>query len=158
MESISSGLALPTFLQDVSLDLTRLATAVAQYAEADLRRRRGETAARVTAAQVRALLAARHARTAAFGVDLSHPGWSILLELFRADLEKQSMSLARLAKRARVPTTTALRWLGHLSEAGLIHRCAYPDRPTGVMLGLTNAGREAMEDYFIAVLLGWCQA
>jgi hypothetical protein len=111
-----------TLLDDLSLDLTRPAATLAHYAERDRRRRRGEARDRITAAQVRTLLSARYVRTAAFGHDLCNPGWSLLLEPFRADLEKRPVNLAQLADDARVPRTTALRWVRDLSTSGLVHR------------------------------------
>lgn len=148
----------PRFLQDLSANLTGLAAMLAHYAESDLRRRRNETRDRVTTAQVGAVLAARHARSAIFGHDLANPGWSLLLELFRADLENRPVSRGRLATDARVPPATAFRWIGDLSASGFVRRFPDPERPKGVLIALTEAGREAMEDYFLAVMLGWSQA
>lgn len=147
-----------TFLQDLSLDLTGLAALLAQYAEADLRRRENESRDRVTARQVRALLAARHARSQIFGHDLAHPGWSLLLELFSADLEGRQFNMARLAAEARVPPATAFKWIADLSTAGFVHRAPDSTRPNGVLIALTDSGREAMEDYFVAMLIAWNEA
>jgi DNA-binding MarR family transcriptional regulator len=90
-----------------------------------------------------------------FGHDLANPGWSLLLELFRADLEERPVNLARLATDARVAATTAFRWIVDLSASGFVNRMPDPKRPKGIRLALTNAGRDAMEDYFVAVLIGW---
>jgi DNA-binding MarR family transcriptional regulator len=100
------------------------------------------------------MLAARYARSAMFGMDLANPGWSLLLELFHAHLEKRTVHLARLAADARVATTTALRWVAALSDAGFVRREDDPGRSGGVRVELTDAGKEAMEDYFVSVLLG----
>lgn len=92
-----------TFLEDLSVDLTQVAALLAHYAEQDARRRAAEAVARVTARQVEAVQAARYARCAVFGADLADPGWSLLLALFRAYLEKRPVRLGRLATDARGP-------------------------------------------------------
>jgi DNA-binding IclR family transcriptional regulator len=99
-------------------------------------------------------MAARRARSELFGMDLAHPGWSLLLELFRASLEKRPVRLPRLAADAGVSPTSAARWVRELAEAGFVQRVADPRRlGTGTFV-LTEAGAEAMEDYFVAVQLG----
>ena len=143
-----------TFLDDLSLDLTALAAMLAHYAERYQRRRQREAHDRITPEQVRTLLAARYARTAAFGHDLCNPGWSLLLELFKADLEKRPVNLAQLATNARVARTTALRWVRDLSTSGFVPRAPDAHVRSGMEIALTDAGREAMEDQFVALLLG----
>lgn len=91
-------------------------------------------------------------------MDLANSGWSLLLELFRASLENQPVRLARLAADARVATTTAMRWIEAFVAAGLVRREADRDREGVVLLALTEAGNEAMEDYFVSLLLGWAEA
>lgn len=157
MEPESRGSAGRTFLEELSLDLTRYATMLAHYADREAERRRADALAQVTAGQVGAVLAARYARSAVFGLDLASPGWSLLLELFHAHLEKRPVHLARLATDARVAMTTALRWVTALSKAGFVRRESDPGRSGGVRIELTDAGKDAMEDYFIAVLLGWAE-
>lgn len=147
-----------TFLEDLSRDLTHLAGLVAAYAEEDAGRREREAVERVTLRQVEAVLAARYARSARFGMELASPGWSLLLELFRAYLEKRPVRFARLATDARVAGTTALRWVDDLGAAGFVRRDADPERKGGVLIALTDAGIDAMEDYFVSVKLGLARA
>jgi len=151
--AISSGGR--TFLEDLSRDLSLISVLFARYARADANRREADARGRVTAIQVRAVLAARHARKEMFGLDLAHPGWSLLLELFRASLEKRSVRLPRLAKEAGVSATTAARWIDSLAEAGFVQRVADPQRQGAASLILTDKAAEAMEDYFVAVQIGW---
>ena len=108
--------------------------------------------------QVEAVIAARHARSAAFGLDLSNPGWSLLLELFRAHLEQRAAQLTRLHVDARVAPTTLLRWIDHLVDAGLAERQRARRSAGGVKIALTSAGAGAMHDYFAAVRTGWARA
>ena len=98
------------------------------YAAQDARRREERAGERVTVREVQALLAARYARSARFGMDLANPGWSLLLELFRAYLEKRPARLGRLATDARVAGTTALRWVEQLCGAGYVRRDPDPER------------------------------
>jgi DNA-binding MarR family transcriptional regulator len=147
-----------TFLEDLSLELTNVAALLAQYAERDAGRREAAAGERVTVRQVEGVLAARYARSAVFGLDLANPGWSLMLELFRAYLEQRPVRLARLATDARVAATTAFRWMDLLTEAGFVRREADPARDGATLLSLTPAGSDAMEDYFVVVRLGWAKA
>ena len=153
MATRATDLADRTVLDDLSLDLTSLAAMLAQYAERDRKRRSREARDRVTSNQVRTLLAARRGRTARFGHDLSHPGWSLLLELFSADLEQRPVNLAQLATAAGVARTTTLRWVRELSASGFVRRAPAPDAAGGAEVSLTDAGRDAMEAQFVALLL-----
>ncbi|MFN3387416.1 MAG: hypothetical protein ACK40O_00680 [Allosphingosinicella sp.] len=147
-----------TFLEDLSLDFARMTSLLVHYAEQDAARRASETAVRVSARQVEAVQAARYARSAVFGADLASPGWSLLLELFRAYLEKRPVRLGRLATDARVAATTALRWVELLCDGGFVRREADGERQGGVLIALTDAGVDAMEDYFVALALAWTKA
>lgn len=147
-----------TFLEGLSEELGAVSAALTRHAAEEKRQRQAAARERITAVQLHAILAARYARTERLGMDLAHPGWSLLLELFRGTLEKAPVRLARLAAEAHVPSTTALRWVERLIRAGLVRREA-PTQPDGpVLLALTDAGAEAMEDYFVSVQLGWAEA
>lgn len=143
-----------TFLEDLSRELSSFSARLAVYAEqrSDLHQRAARE--RVTAAQVRAAVAARHARSEVFGIDLADPGWSLLLELFRAYLEKRTVRLPRLVADARVAATTASRWIETFADAGFVHREPDPQRRGAITLALTDAAKEAMEDYFVAIQIG----
>jgi DNA-binding MarR family transcriptional regulator len=147
-----------TFLEGLSEELGAVSVRLARYAEEEKQRRQAAARERVTAGQVRAVLAARYARSERMGLDLANPGWSLLLELFRAELEKRPARLARVAADARVPGTTALRWVDALAGAGLVRRDPHPEHEGVYFLALTDAGSEAMEDYFVLLLLGWAEA
>lgn len=53
---------------------------------------------------------------------IADPAWDILLTLAKAELQFRQVSTADLCDAAVVPTTTALRWINHLAEAGWIER------------------------------------
>jgi hypothetical protein len=160
-----------TFLEDISRDLTHAAALLSIYAESDSARREALSIAPATADQLAALIAARHARNAAFGLDLSNGGWSLLLELYRAHLAHLAAAPragpaqgacrpARLATDARLAMSTATRWLALLADAGLAERRsagagAGARAREGAAFALTPAGVEAMADYFTAARTGW---
>lgn len=50
------------------------------------------------------------------------PAWDILLDLYRAKAQDQSVSITSACIAADVPTTTGLRWLSVLEEHGLVER------------------------------------
>lgn len=147
-----------TFLDVLSDELGALSAMLSRYAQEEKRRREARARERITPAQLQALLAARYARPQPMGMDLANAGWSLLLELFLALLEQRRVRLARLAADARVPVTTAMRWIDQFIAAGLVHRETDPERPGTVFFGLTEAGAEAMEDYFVSIQLGWAEA
>ena len=147
-----------TFLEDLGEELVSISVQLSRYATEERARRQAATRERITAPQLHAILEARHARTERLGMDLAHPGWSLLLELFRASLEKAPVRLTRLAAEAHVPSTTALRWVERFIRAGLVRREAPTQSDGPVRLALTHAGAEAMEDYFVSVQLGWAEA
>jgi DNA-binding MarR family transcriptional regulator len=147
-----------TYLQELSDELSALVEALTRYAEEKRQRREAAARERITAAQLQAVLAARYWRSEKLGLELAHPGWSLLLELFRASLEQRRVRLARLATDAHVPVPTAIRWVDRFVSAGLVRREADAERAGVVRIALTAAGAEAMEDYFVAVQLGWAEA
>ena len=53
---------------------------------------------------------------------LADPAWDILLDLAAARLEGKAVPVSSLCIAAAVPTTTALRWIRSLTEAGLLQR------------------------------------
>lgn len=147
-----------TFLEELSEELGGFWGTLTRYAQDERRRREAAARESITAAQLKALLAARYARSERMGMDLGNAGWSLLLELFLAQLEKRPARLTRVAADARVPTTSAIRWIEAFVGAGLVRREPCPDRHGASALALTDAGSEAMEDYFVALLLGWAEA
>lgn len=147
-----------TYFEELSEELGAFAATLTRYAQHERRRREAAARQPITSAQLKAVLAARYARSERLGMDLANPGWSLLLELFRAALEKRPARTARLAADARVPTSTAIRWIEAFVNAGLVRRDPHPEQDGVTLLALTDAGTDAMEDYFVALLLGWAEA
>lgn len=99
----------------------------------------------VTGTQVRALLRARRLRDHIFVGDLfADPAWDILLDLIAARLEQTRVSVSSLCIAAAVPPTTALRWIRHLTERGLLQREADPVDGRRIFVGLSSRGTDAM--------------
>ena len=73
------------------------------------------------------ILRSRRQRERVFGANLfADPAWDMLLELFVQEERGNVTHVSSLCMASAVPTTTALRWIGTLTEAKLIER-----RPTG---------------------------
>ncbi len=71
------------------------------------------------------ILERRKRREAALGFDLfGEPAWDILLDLFIQHVDRQKTSSTSAAIAARVPPTTALRYLNSLVRKGLVVRHA----------------------------------
>ena len=101
-----------------------------------------------SAAQVRALIRARQARSQYFPVDLfADPAWDMLLDLVAARLEGRVVSVSSLCIASAVPATTALRWIKTMTDAGLLER--KPDSSDGrrIFIDLTDRAATAMEAY-----------
>jgi DNA-binding transcriptional ArsR family regulator len=65
----------------------------------------------------------RSRRNAAFDVELfGEPVWDILLDLFVARVCGRKISVTSACIASNVPPTTALRWLGVLTDGGLVKR------------------------------------
>jgi DNA-binding MarR family transcriptional regulator len=139
-----------TLLQDLSRDLTHCAALLAHFAERE-ERRRAARGGPLNARQLAALIAARRARSAVFGFDLANPGWSLLLELYRARLAGEPSRIAALPVLILAAPSTVARWLARLEEAGHVARGAGPKRGTAA---LTDPAADAMADYFTAAGLG----
>lgn len=81
----------------------------------------------VSARSVDFVIRARRARANYVPDDLfAEPAWDMALDLLRAEIEGQRVSMSDLCLAAGVPGTTALRWITALVERGLLVR--EPDR------------------------------
>lgn len=145
-----------TFLEDFARDFTTLAALLADYAERDAIAREAQAEGAPTARTIAFALEVRRARAAAFGLDLTHPGWTFLLELWRAHLAgEHGVRLCHLAPAAQIAHTTADRWLARLEQAGLVERAPDPDPATasGVHARLTPRAATAMATHHKAAAM-----
>jgi hypothetical protein len=108
--------------------------------------------AEVSAAEVRDVIRARRLRDRFFGEGLfEDPAWDMLLDLFAAGLERTQVSVSSLCIAAAVAPTTALRWIGRLTEAGLLDRAADPADRRRAFVTLSPRADAAMHRYVAGV-------
>jgi hypothetical protein len=102
--------------------------------------------------RVRAMIAARHARSRFFDANLfADPAWDMLLDLTAAHGENARVSVTSLCIAACVPATTALRWLKQMVETGIFVRVADESDGRRAFIELSEASQQAMARYFESV-------
>lgn len=99
------------------------------------------------------LLEQQKARLSYFPGDLFHePAWNMLVALFVAHHQKQTMNVKALTAYAGTPATTSLRWVDHLHDRGLIDRTTDMVDRRRVEVSLSDSGLGAMTKYLTAIL------
>lgn len=112
-----------------------------------------------TAADVRKIIRGRRLRDQFFAEGLfEDPAWDMLLDLYAAELEGAQVSVSSLCIAAAVAPTTALRWIGRMTEAGLFVREPDPFDRRRAFLGLSAEARAKMERYLTALRQGGLDA
>jgi hypothetical protein len=125
----------------LSAEAQRIADALAALAAAS--ESDGET--QVSAAMVRRLIRLRRDRDRHFPADLfGDPAWDMLLDLAAARMEGVDVAVSSLCVAAAVPTTTALRWVRSLSEAGIFTRRTDPTDARRAFITLSDTAHAAM--------------
>jgi len=79
------------------------------------------------------------------------PAWDMLLDLTAARVEHTRVSVTSLCIASGVPPTTALRWIGQLTVAGLVERVEDEADRRRVFISLTDKAADAMARYFAEV-------
>jgi len=111
-----------------------------------------ERAAPVDPQDIRKAIRSRRLREQFFAPALlEDPGWDMLLDLFAAELEDRAVSVSSLCIAAAVAPTTALRWIGKMSDCGLFQRRADPFDRRRAYMALTDQARAGLERYCQAV-------
>lgn len=82
------------------------------------------------------------------------PAWDMLLDLAAARAEHKQVSVTSLCIASGVPPTTALRWIGQLTAAGLLERIEDHADRRRAFLALSDEAAEAMARYFVTIGLG----
>jgi len=77
---------------------------------------------------------------------LGEPAWDLLLDLFIARLKQERISVTSACQAADVPPTTALRWLGVLSDARLVERLNSETDQRVTWVRITDYGATLMAD------------
>jgi hypothetical protein len=98
---------------------------------------------------VRRIIRQRQLRAKFFDGELfADPAWDILLDLTAARVERTRVSVTSLCIASGVPPTTALRWIGQMTAAGLLTRVEDETDRRRAFITLTDPAVDAMAGYF----------
>ena len=98
---------------------------------------------------VRRIIRQRQLRARFFDGELfGDPAWDMLLDLTAARAEHSRVSVTSLCIASGVPPTTALRWIGQLTEAGLFQRVEDEADRRRAFIALTDKAADAMARFF----------
>lgn len=112
----------------------------------------GKLTDKEVAITLRTIIAARGLRSRFFPSELfADPAWDILLDLTRAKLENQQVSVSSVCIAASVPMSTALRWVRQMTDAGLLRRWTDPKDRRRDLIALTDTTAAHMRDYLGSV-------
>ena len=101
---------------------------------------------------IRRIIRQRRFRERHFGGRLfADPAWDILLDLTAARAEHKRVSVSSLCIASAVPPTTALRWIGLMVEAGLLHRQQDDLDNRRAFISLTDHAARLIACYFDAI-------
>lgn len=98
---------------------------------------------------VRQIIRQRQLRARFFDADLfADPAWDILLDLTAARAEHKRVSVTSLCIASGVPPTTALRWIGQMTDAGLLVRIEDEADRRRAFIALSDKAADGMARYF----------
>ena len=98
---------------------------------------------------VRQIIRQRQLRARFFDGELfADPAWDMLLDLTAAQAEHARVSVTSLCIASGVPPTTALRWIGQMTEAGLFRRVEDEADRRRAFIALTDRASDGMARYF----------
>jgi len=101
---------------------------------------------------VRTLIRQRQLRARFFEAELfADPAWDMLLDLTAARAEHTRVSVTSLCIASGVPPTTALRWIGQMSQAGLLERVEDESDRRRAFIALSACAADSMARYFAEV-------
>ena len=107
---------------------------------------------------VRRIIRQRQQRARFFDDGLfADPAWDMLLDLTAARGEGARVSVTSLCIASMVPPTTALRWIGQMTESGLLRRVEDKSDRRRAFIDLTDKAADAMARYFAQVGKGAAQ-
>lgn len=105
---------------------------------------------------IKAFLDGRRLRTRYFDQDLFFdPAWSILIDLYRAELTGEQLSVSSVCYGSGVAETTALRYVKVLELRGFIERKPDPKDRRRFFLGLHRSAFDKLDRYFADVSNEW---
>lgn len=79
------------------------------------------------------------------------PAWDIMLDLSLAWFEGKAVSVSSVCIASGVPTSTAMRWINEMIDAGLVDRWIDPTDGRRNLVQITPATRQAMLRYLAAL-------
>ena len=98
---------------------------------------------------VRRIIRQRQLRGKFFDGELfADPAWDMLLDLTAARVEHTRVSVTSLCIASGVPPTTALRWIGQMTDAGLLERVEDETDRRRVFITLSDQAADGMARYF----------
>lgn len=101
---------------------------------------------------IRQIIRQRQLRDRFFNSELfGDPVWDMLLDLAAATSEYCRVSVTSLCIASRVPPTTALRWIGVMTDEGLLQRVEDPQDRRRAFISLTDDAVNAIARYFEAL-------
>jgi DNA-binding MarR family transcriptional regulator len=134
---------------DPTADLRRIGDQIHRLIA--VQRRLAETASSrpsaISAATVRAMLKARRLRIRQFGSGFANNGWTLLLTLYAARLERRRLSIAGLRGEAALRRSSTNSRVHHLHGRGLLTFDADPADRRAALIGLTDETAARMENY-----------
>lgn len=98
---------------------------------------------------VRKIIRQRQLRARFFEGDIfADPAWDMLLDLTAARAEHVRVSVTSLCIASGVPPTTALRWIGQMTDVALMQRVDDETDRRRAFIALTDKAADAMARYF----------
>jgi DNA-binding MarR family transcriptional regulator len=99
------------------------------------------------------LIQARRTRARYLTPELfADPAWDILLDLLRAEIAHERISVSSACIAAAVPATTGLRWLRALEQRGLVERQRDLHDARRTFVVLSEDTSKALRRYFLEVV------
>lgn len=113
---------------------------------------KAETALPPDHGEIRALIRMRRLRERFLPENLfADPAWDMMLDLFAARLAGERVSVSSLCIAAAVPPTTALRWIGQLTDRGIFQRVDDPVDGRRAFIELSDKAAQALSAWAQAV-------
>jgi FixJ family two-component response regulator len=104
------------------------------------------------AALLREIIRQRQLRANFFEGELfADPAWDMLLDLTAARAEGRDVCVSSLCIASGVPATTALRWIGQMTDAGLFERLPDPADRRRAIIRLSKGAEQAMCAFFARI-------
>ena len=79
------------------------------------------------------------------------PAWDMLLELYASELNDEKISTSNLILSSSSPSSTALRWIKHLEDGGLVFKQSSHIDGRVQYQKITSNGFESMTKYFESI-------